>query len=487
LDLAGLRTALSADFNYYAQSHGGVSYWPPGYSMLSEATDLTYPDRILAATVRAIHEYGADAVRQSLAGIERQYPPLDVVAAIDLWVAGRLDVAVFWRLAHRSLTHHEVAQVWRDDPTINQTEVRERSRALPRLVQEVALGEGELPILPQALDTPASRLAFLRACESLLLAGDNPVALSAPTWADGTLDFDDLLGRLKAVNGSPVGPLDLVQSLYRLRPVSATRSKELDLGPQPTQAAVTDPEGLKPWDAVDVVRTWVGSGGLPPLEPFADGVRWHTSARAPIPWSLCAALPNELRNDPWSPGSMVETVRALPLWGDRTITDAHQVWGYYDPRFFPGRIAGPFGVPLHDRLLALMAIKDKRQIPRIMETVLDVARHDRLVPEMAAAAAVGRHHAGSLAVGRLAQSFAQAFEGGGLRGTWSSALAIAAALCGVPGKPSGLPELLRLLTAYAHEVPHRDVPDGLRRFATGHGSSRSHIKARALVVALETR
>jgi hypothetical protein len=114
-----------------------------------------------------------------------------------------------------------------------------------------------------------------------------------------------------------------------------------------------------------------------------------------------------------------------------------------------------------------------------------VARHDRLDPEVAATAAVGRHGAGSLAAGRVTQSLGAVFEGGGFREMWPSALAIAAALCEVPNKPSGLPDLLRLLTAYAHEVPEPRVPDALRRFAEGRGSSRSHVEARVLVAALE--
>lgn len=151
----------------------------------------------------------------------------------------------------------------------------------------------------------------------------------------------------------------------------------------------------------------------------------------------------------------------------------------------PGRIAGPFGLPLHDRLLALLSLTERRNIPRAVCTVLDVARHDRLDPELAAAAAVGRHRAGTLGAGRLTESIGATFESGGLRGLWPSALAIAAALCEVPDKPSGLPDLLRLLATYAHEVPDPRVPDALRWFADGRGSSRSHLEARALVAALE--
>jgi hypothetical protein len=479
LDLPSLRLAFEANFNFYHQNIE-FCFWGPGYSETDvPGTQLTFPDRLLAATVRAIHRHGAEAVRGALTGVERKYQhhSLDVVAAIDLWLADRLDVATFWRLALRSVTQHEVQQGWLDDPAMTRSEAFDRVRALPGLVQALDL---DPLVLPMALDGAPARLAFLRACESLLRAGDAPVVLSEPTYADCTLDFDDLLARLKAAYGAPVGPLDLVQALHRLRPTDPARLVELNRLPMPTAAELTDPQGADVWDAVDLVSTWVGSGGLPQLQPVDDAGRWSTTAKAPVPWSRCAAAPGPLREDDWFPGPIMETVRLMPQWGDRTMSDAYQVQTYFDPRHFPGRIAGPFGLPLHDKLLAFLAHQG-----RALDTVLDVARHDRLDPEMAAAAAVGRHGAGSLAAGRLTQSLNTVFENGGFRGMWPSALAIAAALCEVPNKPSGLPDLLRLLTAYAHEVPEPRVPDALRRFAEARGSSRSHVESRGLVAALE--
>jgi hypothetical protein len=64
---------------------------------------------------------------------------------------------------------------------------------------------------------------------------------------------------------------------------------------------------------------------------------------------------------------------------------------------------------------------------------------------------------------------------------------MADALCGVTKKPSGLPELLRLLTTYAHEVPASEIPEipaGLRQLTQGRSSTRSHAEARELVAAL---
>ena len=59
-----------------------------------------------------------------------------------------------------------------------------------------------------------------------------------------------------------------------------------------------------------------------------------------------------------------------------------------------------------------------------------------------------------------------------------------------PGHPTdagSFPDLLRLLTSNAHEVPgeHLQVPAGLRQLADSRGSTKSHTEARQLVAALQ--
>ena len=44
----------------------------------------------VAATVAAIHRHGVDEVHTALSDIERRYGPIDVVAAVDAWVAATL-------------------------------------------------------------------------------------------------------------------------------------------------------------------------------------------------------------------------------------------------------------------------------------------------------------------------------------------------------------------------------------------------------------
>jgi hypothetical protein len=476
LDLDTLRRAVKADL--YPRHVVNLGKGPSG---------LTYPDLVLGAVVRAIHEHGAPAVRQALRGIERPYEPTSVIAAIDLWVATPLDVPAFWRLARQARTLCEAMREWTQAGSVSRPEFAMRQGALQHLAAALnAQPPATEPlVLPAALSADLARLSFLRACESLLSATETPVVLSTPAYADGSLDFDRLLGRLKAMYGAPVGPLDLVQALHRLRPVDSGRLAELDFGPMPTAAALTHPDGGKTWDAVEIVRTWVASGGLPALAPVAEGGVWSTKSVAPVPWSLLEAAPVAVREDPWFLDTPSDRISVTPFWGDRTVRQAFQLLAHFDQRGAPGALGGQFGLPLHDHVLAILTVTDRRQYSAAFEAISVVVRQERLDPQIAARAAVGRHEAGSLALGRLIAMFAALFDDGGLRGLWHSALAIAAALCEVSAKPLELPDLLRMLTAYAHEVPKPAVPEPLRRFAGEHGSSRSHVAARALVGALE--
>jgi hypothetical protein len=176
----------------------------------------------------------------------------------------------------------------------------------------------------------------------------------------------------------------------------------------------------------------------------------------------------------------------LPHWTDRVTVDAFAEWALYDPRHFPGLAAGPFGLPLHDRLLSLATPSHNTTHFQSQPTWADFARRGRLDPAMAAAAAVGRHEAGTLKLALLTKTLQRLFPLA-FRGVWPSALAIADALCGVHRKPTQLPDLLRLLTAHAHEVPATalpELPSTLVALAERRGSTKSHAAARQLVQAL---
>ena len=487
-DLAGLRDLLSENYNGFAQSHQDICFWPPGYSDMRSRTGLTEPDRVLAATVAAVHSLGADAVRGAIGGVERKYAPVDVVAAVDLWAIGSLDRAAFWRLATGpAISEATMIQRWREQG-VTGDEVRERTttRSFAERLRLPDDPEAAALVVPRTLGTPLERFAFLRAVEALLRADRDPVVLSLPTWADGTLDLDDLLARLRAVAASDgmVGPLDLVQALHRLRDADPVRIDDVPTGLR-TDPRFTDPEGVAGGDATDLVQRWLGLGGLPTLEPVAADGRWTASTVSPVPFGSLAAWPPELVDDPWALGPTPATIRLVPRWPDRVVANAFETWSLYDPRHFPGLVAGPFGVPLHDRLLALLTPLHNQRSFEALPTLADLARRERLDPTACAAAALGRHEAGTLSLKLLVASLQRAFDEV-FRGVWPTALAIADALCGVTKKPAQLAELLRLLAAHAHEVPAGEVtvPPVLAAFAESRGSSKGQEAARHLVRAL---
>ncbi len=473
-DLDRLRTVLDQE---YLPGATDVCFVPSQHSRQFDYVTLTSPEIALAATVRAVNEHGQGAVRSALVGITRQYPAMDVIAAIDYWVAGHLSFESYWQTARLPSDYDAVERsIRRGGPT-------------PSVCPSEVL---ETLNLPYAAGTPSGRLSFLRACESLLLAEAHPVVLATPTWADGTLDITDLIARLRSLDGGAVGPLDLIQALYRLREVDLADLADLaDVGSLQdvrTSARLTSPEGEETWDVVEIVGEWVAAGGLPPLVPVLIDNEWTTQTAAPVTWSRCAALPELLRADPWCWSINVPTqVRLMPRWADRTIRIGHYDGFYFEPMHVPGLASAPLGEPFHDQALALLGGAPNGSNSRKIEVLLDLAQRDRFDATLSARAALGRHAAGALALGRLSQGIADVVAQGGLRGMWPSALAIAAALLEVPAKPSGLPQLLRLLTSYVPDVPNPQTPPTLRRFAESAGSTRSHHEARALVAALDRR
>jgi hypothetical protein len=448
---------------------------------------MTRSDLLLRDVLRAVVQHGADAVQGCLASVERLRPPGPVGAAVDLWARRTLTIPIFWKLALKARTYDDAWRQWRVEPGIGPHELQERLTPLQRLWEHV---EDEVPILPSALNTRAARVTFLLACEALLRPGAEPVLLSTPTFEDSTLELDDLLDRLTARGDERVGPLDLMQALYRLRATDPARVNELDLPAVVTEPALTSPDGQLSWDAVEVVRTWVAAGGLPPLSsrPSSDGSRWIHEAAPPVSWELCAAAPQGMLDDDdlIIGGNTGALARVFALWPDRVLQTPFGDVLWDDVTFAGGlaRLGGTFGLPSHDYLLGAVSRSDKGRRAESLGVLVELLGHDRLNPGLAAEAALGRLAAGTLALPTTVQSWEAIIECGGLRGLWPLALETAAALCQTTPKPSGLPALLRLLTAYAHEVPEPVVPDGVRILAESRGSTRTHVEARALVAAM---
>ena len=405
---------------------------------------ITYLERLLAGVVRAVQREGVTPVQDTLSGIERRYETYPLVRAIDLWASARLDRAMFWRLAGGDpLEDIAEARLWRE------------------------------------LERPLARLTFLRACETLIGAATSPV-LCTPTWADGTLDVDDLLDRWTDSGDAPIGPFDLVQALHRLRPADPSAADLVPLPRRLMSTATLDPQSDHPWDAADLLRTWLRAGGLPPLDPYVADGHWATRTQAPVSWSGLAAVPSEIRADPWHQIWPFDRAVVTPTWMDRTVDGAFAPCDFYQGEPLPER-GTPLGLPLHDAFLGWLSAGTGHSRTYAEETAVGAFTDERIRPDLAAKAAVGRHRAGSLGLARVTRVFGAVAERGGLRGVWAPALAIADALSAEAARPAALAQLLRFLTTYVVEVPDPVVPDDIRRLALERGGSRTHIEARAYV------
>ncbi|NHA67973.1 hypothetical protein [Phycicoccus flavus] len=477
----------------YRWSDTDVAYRPPGHGDQYARSAVTGPDRSLAITTAAVRRHGGPPVRAVLEGLASRYPAGDVVAAVDVWASG-VDPAVFWRVAHgRVATESDLLDRLLDGG-LDRARARRQLEELPRPAERLRGPDDprvDAVVLPSGVESPLERLAFLRALEALLVAEDGGVLLATATWADGTLDLDDLLGRLaEARDGHPlVGPLDLVQALHRLRPADARRASEVPDGVR-TDPRFTDPNGVRSLDAGELVRTWLRAGGLPALTPVLDeDGRWTGAPTAPVPFSTLAALPEPLRTDPWCPGRPAETARVFPRWADRTVT-ALGPGEHHDRGPFPGHLHGPFGLPLHARLLQHVEASGTR--PGVVsDHAVEFAAHGRLEPALLARGAELLLDARLLGVGRLGNGLAALLEHpGAFRWWWPAGLAVVDAFCARPRRSSQLAALVRLLAATAHEVPRSAVdaaPPGVAGLAAATGSSAAHRGARDLVAALDGR
>ena len=86
---------------------------------------------------------------------------------------------------------------------------------------------------------------------------------------------------------------------------------------------------------------------------------------------------------------------------------------------------------------------------------------------------------------RLVTLFEAAFLAGCLRLMWPAALIVADDLASASRTPAGLPDLLRMLTRYAPEVPDGEsLPSHLTALAAGPGKTMAHLEARSLGAAL---
>jgi len=448
----------------------------------------------LVAVARGIREGNSDAIRSTLAEIIRKTPPRAVPLAIDLWASGLLDREAFWRMSdspqiadlglyghvNRSDRDRQLALCYAECWSGDYGRVGDAQGFRTALAD----GPDSVVVLPRCVVDPVSRSNFLRACETLLLAEQGGLPVSTPSWQDGTLALDDLLERL-AARPVGVGPIDLLQALYRLRRTDSARAADIPLGQWLTSPLVTTPGGDSSLDAGEFLQVWIHDGGLPPLACELTEKGWTITASPPVPWSTCIATLSSWDNGS-QPHDLAATLRTFPRWPDLATSP------WVDS--FPDGASGYFGRPAHDQLLAMMRREAQSTGTTATDAVVLLARTGRLDPTAA------RHViAAPMVTGRggdfwhryrfseLAAAFERVFEAGGLAGAWPTALAIATANLSDPGP--GLAQFLRTLRDYAIEVPRPRASvadlDALRSFAVDHKADPVHEQARLLIAALE--
>ncbi|NHA67974.1 hypothetical protein [Phycicoccus flavus] len=422
-------------------------------------------DLMLAHVVRTAHRQGRAAVAAAVpTDVLRPHGGSgDVMLAVDVWLDRGADEDLFWAFAGAEVQSERewVQEHNREARAAGRPEVWDLPEPFPQRLEEFRQDRSGRLVVPRGLAGGAEQLHFLRAIEALARSDRHEVLLSTPTRADVTLELDDLLARLAVVASDPdatVGPLDLVQALHRMRPVDPARAAEVPDGP-PTDPRFTSVGLTESWDAGALVRQWVEAGGLPDLDPVLDDDgEWSTTAVAPVPFTSLEALPRALRDDPWAPGSEVATARLMPLWPDRTVRAEVGRSRWVSPEMFLGHVAVTGGVPLHDRLIAVMSpdtggARNPRP-PEGWVTAADLAQRRRLGQRAFTTAGLRRWRAGELRLAELSSCLRLALEApGAFAWWWVCGADLADALCRADDPPPEVAHLLQVLAGYAVEVP----------------------------------
>ena len=482
------------------------------------------------AVITAAATYGSDAVRREIrrpvtkaAGQGYPHEFSGGRKAIQQWAASDFTAEDYWRTAWRSVSawtvvsefpyqaheqrHH--VEVWRQSVRYQDFDIARDDhdvlRQVPRVAELLAanspLGRqtGNPRVDAQPLiavfQAPGEleAIARFRLLEGLLNVEHNDVVLAAPTWADFTLDFDDLLARLMACEGRTVGPLDLVQALHRLRPVDPARLAELDGLNVQTTPELTSPDRDESWDAVELVRSWVTSGGLPPVDARAVEGRWTTTATAPVPFAQCRVLArfSSAAEDPHV--NAADLARVVPTWSDHAVRNAFVEGSRHGTTTanFPAHATGKFGAPLHDLFLhdltraTAKTDRNSRNDDRLLGARCALG-HQRFDPVLFAEAGLQRHRAGTLDLPHLLETTQALGEQQLVKQLWPLLTALASGLAAESKRPPALAGLFRQLSGWVVEIPERvELPDGIRHLAQARGSSKAHEAARTLVEAVE--
>lgn len=390
----------------------------------------------LEEIVDLLPEHGVDVVRARLVE-DVPHPYWPVAEAVALWASGRLDLTTYWRMvevvdtvsgkSHEWRVHHDAFHRWsasdglRSDP----------------------------PVMPAWWSDDDQFLEFLHACEVLLCGERGGQVLSTPDRVDGTLGFDALLDRLSRAR--KVGPIDLRLALARLRPTSPENAARVPSTVH-TDPALTTASGDHEMNAADLVRAWVGAGGLR-CRPGPDAYGLRTF-RVESPWSW-DSLPALSRR----PVPDLPHFRHIDIW---RLPGRPDVWLRNGLRVTSSRetlaeVGGTLGVPGWRTVLAALATTPPDYTAVDFASLVRLMRQGRLDPAVAAATATAEWDAGSTVIGD-GVGWEHAFLRGALRGLWPVAVAVVEAGLARDERPAEVEALQAVLRRYARHVPPGAVP-----------------------------
>jgi hypothetical protein len=391
---------------------------------------------VLEEIVDLLPEHGVDGVRARLVE-DVAHPSWPVAEAVALWASGQLVLTTYWRMVEDVETVSGMSHEWRvQHDAYHQWSARDGLRLDP-------------PVMPAWWSDANKFLEFLHACEVLLCAERGGHVLSTPDRVDGTLGLDALLDRLSRAR--TVGPVDLRLALARLRPTSPAHATRVPPSVH-TDPALTVASGDRVMDAAEMVRAWVGAGGLRCRPgPDAYGLRtFHVES----PWSWDSLPALSRRPVPDLPHYRHDDIWRLPGRPDVWLRNGLRVTS---SRETLAEVGGTLGVPGWRTVLATLATVPPDYTAVDFAALVRLQRQGRLDPAVAAATATAEWNAGSSVIGD-GVGWEHAFLRGALRGLWPVAVAVIEAGLARDERPAEVETLQAVLRRYVPHVPPTAVP-----------------------------
>ena len=363
---------------------------------------------------------------------------------------------------------------------------------------------------------PSAHLVFIDGliAETFRRLGSLVELLSTPSTWDGTLAAAALADRVRRARDVGYGPYDLVQALLRVGPTSPADVTLFDgmTLPPAGGAAVGSRWSLgrrrvarHERDGVDIIRTWIAAGGLPPRHiDFPTDDPSSSQLSLPLPdWlreldgiaGICGPIGTDTAHrSSWGSDDPGPWLGVCPWEVEHLAT---MIAGRHDPDsvFHAQKLpliassAGPVGPAVHHHVARLLVH------PRVDSRLLtaqhaaNMARQGRLRPELLRERSVALFRHGQLSLSRAAHGWTELASLSSLSVIWPAWMAVLAEACSADKKPAGLADLIRSTRDQVSVVAgqgHADwMPASVRALADGRGSSKAVVEARALVNAAE--